>query len=32
MVKGYGGPECADPPGSSTIKRMALVNMVGTSS
>src|SRR5262249_4748444 len=32
MVNGYGGPECAEPPGNSTIKRIALVSIVGTSS
>src|SRR5919198_1387895 len=32
IVNGYGGPECAEPPGSSTIKRTALVNIVGASS
>jgi hypothetical protein len=32
MVNGYGGPECAEPPGNSTIRRIALVNIVGTSS
>ena len=32
MVKGYGGPDPALPPGNSTIKRIALVKIVGASS
>jgi hypothetical protein len=32
IVNGYGGPFRALPPGSSTISRIALVNIVGTSS
>src|SRR5262249_18762445 len=32
ILNGYGGPECPLPPGNSTIKRIALVSIVGTSS
>src|SRR5436190_893249 len=32
IVKGYGGPDPALPPGNSTIKRIALVKIVGASS
>src|ERR687891_648857 len=32
IVNGYGGPAVGEPPGSSTMRRIALVNIVGTSS